>query len=128
MAPRADLVAKEMFGQPHDVLAEQLSTQIRPGRCQIMEPLRKWQRSIVSIVRGMEKIQASESAQLVLIVAKALCNFERLGERRAHLGSLGCRCAQRGVKPHILARVSGLFGSESAKRLFCTAAALLMQR
>jgi len=76
MAPRADLVAKKMLGQPHDVLAEQLSAQIRPGRCQIMEPLRKWQRSTVSTARGMEKIQASESAQLVLGVAKALRNVE----------------------------------------------------
>src|SRR5207249_1016087 len=82
------LVAKKMFGQPHEVLAEQLSAQIRPGRCEIMEPLRKWQRSTVSIARGMEKIQTSESAQLVLAVAKALRDLECRRERRAHFGSL----------------------------------------
>ena len=93
-----------------------------------MEPLRKWQRSTVSTARGMKEIQASESAQLVLGVAKALRNFECLRERRAHLGSLGCRCAQRGVQPHFLARVPGPSGSESAKRLLCATAALLKQR
>ena len=66
MAPRTDLVAKKMFGHAHHVFAEQPSAKVRPTRCQIMEPLRKWQRSTVSTARGVKEIQAPESAQLVL--------------------------------------------------------------
>ena len=105
MAPRTDLVAKKMFGHAHHALAEQPIARVRPTRCQIMELLRKWQRSTVSTAPGVIEIQAPESAQLVLGVAKALRDVECLRERRAHLGSLRCRCAQRGVQPHFLARV-----------------------
>src|SRR5258708_17957040 len=95
MTPRTDLVAKKMFGHAHHALAEQLIARVRPPRCQIMELLRKWQRSTVSIAPGVIEIQAPESAQLILRVAKALRNVECLGERLAHLRSFGCRCAQR---------------------------------
>ena len=56
MAPRTDLVAKIMFGHAHHVFAEQLSAKVRPTRCQIMELLRKWQRSTVSTARGVKEI------------------------------------------------------------------------
>ena len=58
MAPRTDLVAKKMFGHAHHALAEQLIVQVRPARCQIMEPLRKWQRNTVSTAPGVIEIQA----------------------------------------------------------------------
>src|SRR5258705_12274312 len=97
-----------------------------------MEPLRKWQRSTVSAARGMKKMQAPESVQLVLGVAEALRDGERIRERPAHLGSLSGRCAarlaQRGVQPHFLARLPSPSGSESAKRLLGAIAAFLEQR
>jgi len=43
------------------------------------------------------EIQAPEGAQLVLDIAQALGQVERLGEGGAHLGSLGRRGAERGV-------------------------------
>src|SRR6266478_9927144 len=128
MAPCTDLVANIVFGRAKIVLAEQPIVRVRPTHCQIMEPLRKWQRSTVSTASGVIEIQAPESAQLVLGVAKALRNLECLRERGAHLGNLGCRCAQRGVQLHFLARVLGPSGFESAKRLLGATAALLKQR
>ena len=55
MTPRTDLVAKKMFGHAHHTLAEQLIARVRPRppRYKIMEPLHKWQRSTVSIARGV---------------------------------------------------------------------------
>ncbi len=93
-----------------------------------MEFLRKWQRNAVLISPDVVENQASKSAQLILGVSKALCDLECLRQRLAHLGSFGCRCAQRGVQPHFLSPVPGRSGSESAKRLLGAAAALLKQR
>src|SRR5258708_25605295 len=124
ITPRAGLVAKKMFGQTHHALAEQSVARIRPAQSEFVEPLRKLQRSTVSIARGVKEIQAPESAQLILDVAKALRNVECLRKRLAHLRSYGCRCAQRGVQPHLFGRVPGPSGSESAKRLFSASATL----
>ena len=125
MAPRTDLVAKKMFGHAHYVFAEQLSAKVRAARCQIMEPLRKWQRSTVSTARGVKEIQAPESAQLVLQVAEALRDGERIRECGAHLRSLGGRCAQSGVQPHLRVRILVPCSCERAKRLLRATAALL---
>ena len=128
MAPCTDMVANIMFGDAHHALAEQPIVRIRPIHCQIMQLLRKWQRSKVSTGRGVVVVEAPKSAQLVLGIAKALRDFQYLGERRAHLGGLQRWSAQRGEQPHALARVQGPSGSENAKRLLGAAVALLKQR
>src|SRR5260370_15390489 len=87
MTPRTDLVANKMFGHAHHTLAEQLIVQVRPAHCQIMEPLRKWQRNTVWTASGVIEIQAPKGAQLILGVSKALRDLECLRQRRAHLGS-----------------------------------------
>jgi hypothetical protein len=79
MAPRTDLVAKKVFGHAHHTLTEQLIVQVRPTHCQIMEPLRKWQRNTVWTASGVVEIQAAKGTQLILGVAKALCDLECLG-------------------------------------------------
>src|SRR5258708_5505161 len=127
MAPCADLVAKKMFGRAHHALAVQPIARIRATRCQIVELLRKLQRSTMSTAPGVIEIQTPEGAQLVFGVTKAPRDVECLREGRAYLGSLGCRCAQRGVQPHVLTRVAAPSDSESAKRLFGVTAALLEQ-
>ena len=103
MRPSTDLIAKKMLGRAHRPLAEQPIIQVGPVHCQIVELLREWQRSTVSTAPGVIEIQAPESAQLVLGVAKALRDIEHLGERCAHLGNIGRRRAQRSVQPHLLA-------------------------
>src|SRR5580704_18992170 len=105
-----------------------LVARVRSPCCQIMDLLRKWQRSTVSISPGVIETQAPQSAQLILQVAKTLRNIERLRERLAHFGAVGCRCAQRGPQSHLLARVRSPSASKSAKRLLGATAALLEQR
>ena len=128
MAPRADLVADIMFGCAQPALAELPIVLVRPARRQFAKSVRKRQREAISTACGMKKIQAPERAQLVFEIAKALRNLERLRERLAHFGSLGCRCAERGVQPHFVTRVAGASGSECAKRLLGATAALLQER
>ena len=93
-----------------------------------MQLLRKWQRSMVSTSRGVVVVQAPESAQLVLDIAKALRDFQYLGERRAHLWKSralvrpmrrAAACPRAGPGPS---------GSKNAKRLLGAAVALLKQR
>src|SRR5258708_4942427 len=115
MEPRTDLVAESMFDGAYHGLASQPIAWVRSTHCEIMELLRKCQSRSVSTVRAVIEIKALEGAQLILRVAKVLCNLERPRERRAHLGSLGCRCAQRGVQSHFVARVLGPSSFESAK-------------
>src|ERR1700693_2734424 len=107
MASCTVLVAKIMLGNPHHALAEQPIVRVRPNHCQIIELLRKRQRTTVSTGRGLVVVQAPESAQLVLGIAKALRDFQNLREYGAHLTSLKRRSAQRGEQPHTLARVQG---------------------
>src|SRR5712671_3141670 len=102
MATRADLVAKKMLGVAHHALAEQPIVLVRSGCCQIMEPLSKSQRRTMSTGLSMIGMKPSESAQLVLGIAKALRNIERLGERGALLENIGCRCPKCGVELHFL--------------------------
>src|SRR3954453_20902526 len=128
MRSSTDLVAKKMLGCAHRPLAEQSIIQIGPVHCQIVELLRKWQRSTVSTAPGVKEIQTSECAQLVLGVAEALRNIERLRKRCTHLGNFRRRRAQRGVQPHFLAWVLRSAGPESADRLLGASAALLQQR
>src|ERR1700681_1552312 len=92
MTPRTDLVAEKMFGPAHQALSEQLIARVGSLCCQIMELLRKWQRNAVLISPDVTEIQAPQSAQLILRIAKVLRNVECLRERLAHLGTFGCRC------------------------------------
>jgi hypothetical protein len=62
-----------------------------------MELLGTLQCRTVSTAAGVSEVQAMESAQLVLGIAKAFRDIEYLRKRRAHLGSLSCRCALRGL-------------------------------
>src|ERR1700752_3916070 len=105
MPLRTTLVAEKMFGHTHHTLAKQPGVHSRSGCCQLMEPFCKWRRSTISAGRGVIGIKTPEGAQLVLGVAKAVSNVERLRERRAQLGSLGCRRPQRGLQPHLGARL-----------------------
>ncbi len=90
VAPRANLITKTMFRHTNEMLAEELSARVRPARCQLMERLCKWQRSIVSSAFGVKEIQATESAQLIVGVAKALCNLKCPRERSTQLRSFVC--------------------------------------
>ena len=128
MAPCADLVANIMLGHAHHTLAEQPIGRFRTIHRQIMQLLRKWQRTTVSTCRGVVVVQAPESPQLVFDIAKALRDFQYLGERHAHLWNLERWSTQRGEQPHALARVQGPSGSKNAKRLLGAAVALLKQR
>src|SRR4051794_803162 len=101
MAPRTGQLAKKMFGNAHYVFAEKPSAKVRPSHCQIIESLREWLRVQIATARSMKEVQATESAQLVLQVAETLRDGERIRERGAHLRSLGGRCAQGGVQPHL---------------------------
>src|SRR5262249_5310360 len=88
MTPRRDLVAKIMFCNTQQALAEQPIVLVRRPCCEIMELLRERKRHPISSAPDVIVVQAAKSAKLVLDVAKALCNLQCLRERRAHLGSI----------------------------------------
>src|SRR5271163_1426202 len=120
VAAGADLIAKKVLGGAHHPLAQNPGVSVRFPHCKIMESLRKFQRCAVPTPPGVTEIEAVKSAQLILRVLKACRDVEFLRERSFHIGSLGCRFAQRVMQSHRLARVRS--GSEGAKRLPCATA------